>query len=90
MNQMSKLFTIKTSPPDDFTEWSPKIAIFGDLGFANGKSINSLINASDSGYYDMYIHVGKILKSIIDLIILNMNIFAGDIAYDLFTVSVNL
>jgi hypothetical protein len=41
------------------TNWSPKLAIFGDLGL-NGEIIPKLISDVKAGMYDAILHVGDI------------------------------
>ncbi len=41
------------------TNWSPKLAIFGDLGL-NGEIIPQLISDVKAGMYDAILHVGDI------------------------------
>lgn len=43
----------------DGSDWSPRIALFGDLGFVNPQSVPRLINETKKGMYDAIFHVGK-------------------------------
>jgi hypothetical protein len=43
----------------DGTDWSPRIALFGDLGYVNAQSVPRLINDSKKEMYDAIFHVGK-------------------------------
>ncbi|XP_076098898.1 acid phosphatase type 7-like [Mytilus galloprovincialis] len=42
----------------DGSDWSPRIALFGDLGFVNPQSVPRLINETKKGMYDAIFHVG--------------------------------
>jgi hypothetical protein len=42
----------------DTIYWKPRIALFGNLGLNNGKSIPSLIKNSNKGRYDVIFHLG--------------------------------
>jgi hypothetical protein len=44
----------------DGTDWSPRIALFGDLGYVNPQSVPRLINDSKKEMYDAIFHVGKL------------------------------
>ncbi len=39
-------------------DWSPRFAVFGDLGNINGQSISRLQEETMLGYYDLVLHVG--------------------------------
>ena len=53
----SSIFWFKTIK--DGADWSPVIAVFGDLGNDNGKSIPRLQQDSQDGLFDAILHVGK-------------------------------
>lgn len=40
------------------SDWSPRFAIFGDLGNVNAQSIPRLQEETMLGYYDAIFHVG--------------------------------
>ena len=40
-------------------DWSPRMAVFGDLGSVNAKSISYLQEETQQGKYDVILHVGK-------------------------------
>lgn len=40
------------------TEWSPRLVIFGDLGFWNPQSLHRIQRETQAGYYDIILHVG--------------------------------
>jgi hypothetical protein len=44
----------------DGTDWSPRIALFGDLGYVNAQSVPRLINDCKKEMYDAIFHVGKL------------------------------
>ncbi len=48
-----KFTTLKTG-----NSWSPKFAIYGDLGNINGKTLGRLIDEVQRGFYDAILHVG--------------------------------
>ena len=47
----------------DGTDWSPRFAVFGDLGLVNGISIPFLINETNSRNWDIVLHNGERLQS---------------------------
>ncbi|CAC5378885.1 ACP7 [Mytilus coruscus] len=53
---MSDLLTFVSMK--DGSDWSPRIALFGDLGFVNPQSVPRLINDTKKGMYDAIFHVG--------------------------------
>ena len=55
-NEQSEWFTFKTFPENP--NWSPKLAVYGDLGWRNGRSIPRLNNDTVDGFYDAILHVG--------------------------------
>lgn len=40
-------------------DWSPRMAVFGDLGSVNAKSLSYLQEETQAGKYDAFLHVGK-------------------------------
>ncbi|CAG0921665.1 unnamed protein product [Notodromas monacha] len=40
------------------TDWSPRLAVFGDLGLVNAQSIPRLLQDTKRGIYDAVLHVG--------------------------------
>lgn len=56
-NGWSPVFSFKTVK-SDFSNWSPHIAIYGDLGNENAQSIPRLQQDTERGMYDAIIHVG--------------------------------
>lgn len=52
----SSEFWFETPPTD--TEWSPHIAIFGDMGNENAQSLARLQEEAQRRLYDAIIHVG--------------------------------
>ncbi|CAG2107390.1 unnamed protein product [Medioppia subpectinata] len=45
------------SVPNDH-QWTPSIALVGDMGVDNGRAIPSLIKNSQNGKFDAVIHIG--------------------------------
>ena len=41
------------------TSWSPRLAIYGDMGSANAQSLPILTSEADAGHFDAILHVGK-------------------------------
>ena len=39
-------------------DWSPRMAVFGDLGSVNAKSISYLQEETQQGKYDAFLHIG--------------------------------
>ena len=54
----SDVYTFKTrkSGPG----WSPRLAIYGDMGYVNSRSLSFLIEDVRRGLYDAVLHVGDI------------------------------
>ncbi|EDW25804.1 GL14294 [Drosophila persimilis] len=52
----SPVFSFKTPPADE--NWSPSLAIFGDMGNENAQSLGRLQQDTERGMYDAIIHVG--------------------------------
>ena len=41
------------------TNWSPRLAIYGDMGSINAQSLPTLSSETDAGHFDAILHVGK-------------------------------
>ena len=41
------------------TNWSPRLAIYGDMGSTNVRSLPKLMSETDAGNFDAILHVGK-------------------------------
>jgi len=41
-------------------DWSPRLALFGDLGSVNAKSLSYLQEETQQGHFDAILHVGKL------------------------------
>ncbi|XP_054166766.1 acid phosphatase type 7-like [Oppia nitens] len=54
----SKQYEFISFPEDQ--NWSPTVALVGDMGYDNGRSINSLSVNTLKGKYDAVIHIGDI------------------------------
>jgi len=54
----STAFTMKTWPSG--ADWSPSMAIYGDLGVDNAQSLTRLQAEAATGMYDAILHVGDI------------------------------
>lgn len=52
----SNLFSFHTTPTG--TNWSPKIALYGDMGSFNAQSLPRLQKEAQRGMYDAILHVG--------------------------------
>ena len=44
---------------NDGTNWSPRLAIYGDMGSTNAQSLIRLSNETDAGHIDAILHIGK-------------------------------
>ena len=53
----SEMFWFKTFPAEG-SDWSPRLAIFGDMGNDNAQSLTRLQEETQSGMYDALIHNG--------------------------------
>lgn len=42
------------------TNWSPRFAVFGDMGNANAQSLARLQQETQRGHFDMILHVGSL------------------------------
>ena len=40
------------------TNWSPRLAIYGDMGSTNARSLPKLMSEIDAGNFDAILHVG--------------------------------
>jgi hypothetical protein len=92
--EWSEVFKFKAIKSDNF---SPRLAVFGDLGHENGRSIPQLKTDVKNGLYDAILHIGwhfcinLIYLDIVQIILLILILFiSGDIAYDLDKVSLFL
>ena len=56
-DQWSKVFTMTTL--NSGTNWSPRLAIYGDMGSTNARSLPMLTYEADAGHFDAILHVGK-------------------------------
>lgn len=52
----SALFYFDTLPKG--TDWSPRFAVYGDMGNENPQSLPRLQEEAIRGKYDMFLHVG--------------------------------
>ena len=52
----SGIFFFNSMPLD--TDWSPRFAIFGDMGNTNAQSLTRLQEETMLGYYDAIFHIG--------------------------------
>ncbi|XP_033104022.1 acid phosphatase type 7-like isoform X2 [Anneissia japonica] len=52
----SEMFWFQSQPTGN--KWSPKFAVYGDLGNVNSRSMGRLQHETQSGYYDAVLHVG--------------------------------
>ena len=53
----------------DDVNWSPRLAVFGDLGVENAKSVPMLSHDAQNSLYDAIIHIGDFaynMDSVID------------------------
>ena len=55
------MFSFKTTP--GHAAWSPVLAVYGDLGNKNDKSIGRLQTEAEFGTIDSVLHVGKFVYS---------------------------
>ena len=44
------------------TNWSPRLAIYGDMGSTNARSLPRLISEANAGNFDAILHIGKVTK----------------------------
>ena len=44
---------------DAGSDWSPRFAIFGDLGNVNAQSVGRLQEETQAGHFDAVLHVGE-------------------------------
>jgi len=52
----SSLFTFTAMPTR--SDWGPRFAIFGDMGYVNAKSVGRLTEETQAGHFDAMLHVG--------------------------------
>ena len=51
------MFSFKTFKSG--VDWSPRLAVFGDLGSVNAKSLSYLQEETQMGHFDGILHVGE-------------------------------
>ena len=51
------------------TSWSPRLAIYGDMGSTNARSLPRLINEANAGNFDAILHIGKLPEHLSELLI---------------------
>jgi len=56
-DKWSNTFTMTTL--NTGTNWSPRLAIYGDMGSTNAQSLSRLINETNAGHFDAILHIGK-------------------------------
>ena len=49
------------------TDWSPRFAVFGDMGNTNAQSLPRLQEETMLGYYDAILHVGDFAYNMDDV-----------------------
>lgn len=57
LDSWSAVFSFKTFKPG--VNWSPRLAMFGDLGSVNAKSLSYLQEETQKGHFDAILHVGE-------------------------------
>jgi hypothetical protein len=60
------------------TDWSPQLAVYGDLGNDNAQSLTRLQRETQEQFYDAIIHVGDFAYNMEDV---NAAFFGKDIKY---------
>ena len=68
------------------TNWSPRLAIYGDMGSTNARSLPKLMSEIDAGNFDAILHVGMSVELTFTSSFIQPYFIAGDFAYDLATV----
>jgi len=53
----SKTFTMTTL--NNGTDWSPRLAIYGDMGSFNAHALPRLKGHTNAGHFDAILHIGK-------------------------------
>ena len=56
-DKWSDTFTMTTL--NNGTDWSPRLAIYGDMGSTNAQSLSRLIDETNAGHFDAILHIGK-------------------------------
>lgn len=52
---------------NDSLDWSPKLAVYGDLGNVNAKSLPFLQKETQNGRFDAILHVGDFAYDMFDV-----------------------
>jgi len=55
-NAWSSLYTFTAMPAG--SNWSPRFAVFGDMGNVNAQSVGRLQEETQAGHFDAVLHVG--------------------------------
>ncbi|XP_065919774.1 acid phosphatase type 7-like [Dysidea avara] len=55
-DKWSDTFTMTTL--NNGTDWSPRLAIYGDMGSTNAQSLSRLIDETNAGHFDAILHIG--------------------------------
>ena len=63
------------------TSWSPRLAIYGDMGSTNARSLPRLINEANAGSFDAILHIGKLPEHLSELFIYFIFIMLYNITY---------
>ena len=69
----SDLFEFSTFPSYD-ENWSPTLALYGDMGNVNAVSLPTLQKEAQSGKYDLILHVGDFAYDMYNVIASNPNV----------------
>ena len=60
--------------------WSPRLAIYGDMGSTNAQSLSRLINETSDGHFDAILHIGKPRNEMLYSIIYGVGLFVIKVA----------
>ncbi len=55
------------------TNWSPRFAVFGDMGNTNAQSLTRLQEDTMNGYYDAILHVGDFAYNMDNVLVFYIN-----------------
>ena len=76
-----------TSMPQG-TNWSPRFAVFGDMGNTNAQSLTRLQEDTMNGMYDAILHVGDFAYNMDDVKLQIFLLIVGIVKFDILSIRI--